>query len=179
MAKMVDRFAGERLGPDQTQDLGKIAPGQWLDILEHLGGAAADIGQLEVGVYHIDPERVRYDQIGESLGVARQQFLCAALLGDIAVNPHPLANAAIGIEDGNGADRAQSPLPIMAANPVLKNEWRLGVHRSLPGIDRGLGIVGMHGVGPAITLVLIEGLPGQFGPLGLFADHHALGIVGP
>ena len=50
---------------------------------------------------------------------------------------------------------------------------------SLPRVEGRLRVVWMHGLGPAVILILLLRLAGKVFPPGLLAFHHPLGVVRP
>ncbi len=112
-------------------------------------------------------------------GMLAQGILRGALLGDVGVDTNPFGNLAIRPDDRHRPDGKVSPHPVMPAHPVLEDEDGAGLHRRPPGCHAGSGILGMHGIGPAITLIGLPRLAGERGPAGLVPGHAAIGAVGP
>ena len=179
MAKPADCLAGEGFGPDDAQDFGKVPARQRLDVGEHLACTAADLRQSEIGVDHVNPERIGNDQVGESLGVLAQLDFSGAAVRNVAVHPDPFADAAIAVADRNGTDCTDPILAVMPPHPVFEHKCRTAGDSCLPRLDGGLSVVWMNRIGPAVALIAIVALPGQCCPAGLFADHLAFGIIGP
>ena len=102
-----------------------------------------------------------------------------ALVGDVGMDSDPFDDLARVVEDRQGADGADAPHAVMAAQPMFMHIHALGRDGFVPAADAVGLIVGMDRIGPAEILILVIRLAGQCGPAGLFADHPPIGAVAP
>ena len=85
------------------------------------------------------------------------------------MDPDPFDDRAARIHHGNGADREIGIVAVAGEDPMFEDERAAFGDGEVPRVDRRLGIVGMDCGGPAIALVIGEGLAGQRRPAGLVA----------
>ena len=95
------------------------------------------------------------------------------------MNAHPFAQIAVRIEHRHRANVETPPLAVGAQDAMFENEHLARCDRFIPGVDRGLGIVGMDSLSPAIALIGLLALPGQLGPARLETAHFSVRAVGP
>lgn len=115
----------------------------------------------------------------EIVGVVLKCGLGRALLGNVGMDANPFLDLTAAIEDRHGADRKGAVLAVMATHAMLVDIGRLGGNGVLPGDDGGCAIIGVHGIRPAIALVVGKALAGKACPAGLRADHPAVRTIGP
>ena len=168
-----------------------VAPdGKAVLILIHVGIGA--VGQAKMRRHHAGGDRhhgVRVIGVSDFAAeivqeaqphlIGGQRLLLLALQRHVGVDADPFAQASVGVEHRHGADEEAPPLPVRAAQAMFEYEHVTLRHGFVPGIDRGLGIVGVDGVCPAIALIFLLALTGERGPAGLVAAHFPVRAVGP
>src|SRR3954469_6464506 len=102
-----------------------------------------------------------------------------SLNGDVAMDADPFANRPVRICNRHCPHLHVSIYTVATQKPVFENEHRPGFDRFFPLLYRCLDVVWMDGCGPAVVLVLLEGLSGISAPASLFAGHLSLRIIRP
>jgi hypothetical protein len=86
--------------------------------------------------------------------------------GNVGVNTDPLSYFAGAIENRDCANAKEAVDAVLSPYAVFKYEVAFRAHRLIPGINGFLGVLGVNGIGPAVTPIVVIRLAREGGPAG-------------
>src|SRR6185436_9683371 len=128
---------------------------------------------LEVPVPHADARGVEC-QLEATHAVAHALF-GRALFGDVGVRADPLDDVAALVGHGDAVHGEGPVLAVAASHAMHGDQLLLGADRAVPGLARGVQVVGMNRIDPSHATQFVGALAGECAPAGLLAARATVG----